>query len=269
MTMSKALLIAATVAISQLMSSNARANDEAKCEVGKGYIAAEVSDQISDTFAAGMKAIGVTTIIRYYDWSQRETWLGKTLRSAELDLIRKHGLNVAVIFQHNSGSIHTFTDTKRPAKDADEALLLAKGMAQPKGSSIFFGVDGPDAAMDDILATIKVPEHDKHLKQYVESYITRYFSEVAPKIRAAGFKIGAYGSGLVCDVLGSRGLIDYCWLAMSTGWPNYTAYEASGRWALKQVKTSPSDECFGMKGKVSMNIAGRQAFDIGQWLSDK
>lgn len=48
-----------------------------------------------------------------------------------------------------------------------------------------------------------------------------YFRETKATLKTSktGFKIGAYGSGATCAHLQKKGLIDYCWLAMSTRCP--------------------------------------------------
>lgn len=73
-------------------------------------------------------------------------------------------------------------------------------------------------------------------------FVKHYFVEVDRVFRQSAaahpgrgtFDIGAYGSGLVCDFLLSNRLVKYCWLAQSTGWPDYQAFRATGKWSLSQ-----------------------------------
>ena len=46
------------------------------------------------------------------------------------------------------------------------------------------------------------------------------------------YDIGAYGSGLVCNFLLENQLVEYCWLAQSTGWPEYNKFKESGEMEL-------------------------------------
>jgi hypothetical protein len=52
-----------------------------ECESGKGYVAADTAQQVTEEFLAKLKGVGVGTIIRYYDWVE-ETLPGKTSRGA-------------------------------------------------------------------------------------------------------------------------------------------------------------------------------------------
>src|SRR5215468_11663165 len=58
------------------------------CEAGKGYVAADTAQQVNENFLTKIKAIGIDTVIRYYDWTD-ETLPGKTLNLHELALIGK------------------------------------------------------------------------------------------------------------------------------------------------------------------------------------
>ncbi len=70
--------------------------------------------------------------------------------------------------------------------------------------------------------------------------VEHYFREARETLAASktGYKIGAYGSGATCAHLQKKGLIDYCWLAMSTGWPGFKEQIASGKWNMAQQRTT-------------------------------
>jgi hypothetical protein len=70
--------------------------------------------------------------------------------------------------------------------------------------------------------------------------VERYFREVKSTIieSKGGYKVGAYGSGSVCAHLQKQGLIDYCWLAMSKGWPGFDNQFKSGKWNLAQQRST-------------------------------
>lgn len=84
---------------------------------------------------------GIKTIFRYYD-KQSESIPCKTLLRDEVDAIFKHGMSVAVVFQHQNDKPETFLEGNRGAEDAIRSLQLAKANGQPFGSTIYFGVDG-------------------------------------------------------------------------------------------------------------------------------
>jgi Domain of unknown function (DUF1906) len=70
--------------------------------------------------------------------------------------------------------------------------------------------------------------------------VEHYFREAKATLAAngSGYKIGAYGSGSTCAHLQKKGLVDYCWLAMSTGWPGFKQQISSGKWHMAQQRTT-------------------------------
>lgn len=70
--------------------------------------------------------------------------------------------------------------------------------------------------------------------------VEQYFRQAKATLTASGsgYKIGAYGSGATCAHLQKKGLVDYCWLAMSTGWPGFKEQIASGKWNMAQQRTT-------------------------------
>jgi hypothetical protein len=102
--------------------------------------AVDLSAPVNQSFLDQMQAIGINTIIRYYD-HEDETLPGKTLRKAERDLILTNGFKTAVVFQHRNNQFASFT-ALRGRQDAERSLALAAENSQPKGSAIYFGVDG-------------------------------------------------------------------------------------------------------------------------------
>jgi hypothetical protein len=71
-------------------------------------------------------------------------------------------------------------------------------------------------------------------------HVEHYFRAVRDVFKSSGksFKIGGYGSGATCQMLLGRGLVDYCWLAMSTGWPGHDAFLASNKWVMVQQRST-------------------------------
>jgi hypothetical protein len=174
------------------------------------------------------RALGATTILRYYDWAEGPTrekfdfyWRagptlpGKTLTQKERDLIFSKGFSLGIVFQHRSDLRKTFFDTKRAGFDARRALELAGELGQPKESVIFFSVD--------------FDAREKNIE-----HVKRYFETVGEMVGAANYRVGVYGDGYVCAELKRAGLASYCWLSMSTGFSGSRAYHASGRWDVKQ-----------------------------------
>jgi hypothetical protein len=198
------------------------------------------SAPVTQGFLDQMRAIGVNTIIRYYD-HEDETLPGKTLRQGEREIIITNGLKIGVVFQHKNDKFASFT-ALRGRQDAERSLILAAENFQPKGSAIYFGVDGPWNTA------------------YQLANIMAYFQEVNARLAGSGYRVGVYGSGLVCNTLLANGLAELCWLAAPTWWPDFSAWYQTKRWKLVQL---PTTRCGGRS--VDFNLANDTAAEYGQF----
>jgi hypothetical protein len=215
-------------------------------------------DRTAPSVIATIKSsFGIKTIVRYYDHNP-ESIECKTLLPDETSALIRAGFSIAVVFQHNSGSPQTFLDRARGKRDATRALELAEANGQPFGSTIYFGVDGPEAAllrmkeewrlaggkpMSDarkaelIKEQLVIQRYERFLQYHREHFpsveaidkasmlphVKFYFQEINEVFKALppkqAFKIGAYGSGLTCRELLRTRLVDKCWLAAAIRWP--------------------------------------------------
>jgi hypothetical protein len=111
-------------------------------------------------------------------------------------------------------------------------------------------------------------------------YVVKYFERIASVFKASSdagepsYKIGVYGSGLVCEEMMKRpDLVTDCWLAQSVGWPNYDSYRNSKKWSLLQKNPTLCPK----PPWVNIRTSDRVAFDFnfvrpgtadfGQWKS--
>lgn len=213
----------------------------AYCAQNSGVAAADTSARTTQGFLDAMRQVGVQTIIRYYDHAD-ETLPGKTLRRNERNLIIQNGFRIGVVFQHFNNKFSSFTP-ERGWQDADRSLALAVENLQPTGSAIYFGVDGPwgraPSELDRIMA---------------------YFWAANDRLKTSGYRVGVYGSGLVCSALLQQGLARLCWLANARSWPGYEAYIGTRRWSL--VQSLPTN-CAGRQ--VDFNFGNETQPDHGQF----
>ncbi|MBO0738370.1 MAG: DUF1906 domain-containing protein [Alphaproteobacteria bacterium] len=200
--------------------------------------AVDLSAPVDQFFLDQMKANGINTIIRYYD-HEAETLPGKTLRRTERDLIVLNGFKLGVVFQHHNDEFGSFT-TLRGRQDAERSLYLAKENAQLPGSAIYFGVDGGWKTA------------------FALSSIMAYFKEIKGRVASAGYRVGVYGSGLVCSTLLRAGLAELCWLGATANWPGFHEYYPTKAWKLVQL---PSTRCGGRS--VDFDLAN--GADYGQF----
>lgn len=268
---------------------------------------------------------GIKTIFRYYD-KQSESIPCKTLLRDEVDAIFKHGMSVAVVFQHQNDKPETFLEGNRGAEDAIRSLQLAKANGQPFGSTIYFGVDGVDEAIkgavweywksrgnplseerkQELKTKSRMSDRDlaKHIANYtrfVKNYQTWFPGKdwkqinpksILPKVQAyfravrdefqkeaaknggRTYDIGGYGSGLVCKTLLDKKepLVKHCWLAQSTGWPEYEEFKTTNQWGLLQqgitkcpgwvFPRNPGEEV-----EFDFNKTNPKLAKFGQWSS--
>ena len=225
-----------------------------------------------------LKSMGVKTIVRYYDWAHEDDISCKALLPNESDAIVEAGLNIISVFQHENDDPESFFVKGRGTVDAKHALTLAHANGQPSGSAIYFSVDGVDQTIKDMVfengmsnghsMSQKRKRHliradhsfQRHIRRYgrflqyhrhvfskpveaiqpsdIHPAIVRYFEQVKATVQPEGYKIGAYASGAVCELLLGKNLVDYCWLAQSTGWPGFDHFYHSKRWVMAQQKTT-------------------------------
>lgn len=190
---------------------------ESTCPKPGVFQAVDLSQPVTQRFLDTMKYLQVETVCRYFD-HVNETIRKKTITKAEAESIKAAGLKRCVVFQHNNSKLATFKDTARGKADALRSIELAKLISMPtdKTATIYFGVDF-DVSVADLV------------------FVKQYFSAAAPLIRAAGFRVGVYGSGRTLQFLKDQGLADDFWLSMSTGFGGTAAFNSSGQWNMKQT----------------------------------
>lgn len=162
---------------------------------------------------------GVTTVIRYYNFSNSRTFQQKCLTLAEA--LSASGLRIAVVFQQRQNQIADFSNVKGLAAGRRAYQLAQNSIGQPAGSAIYFAVDF-DASKSEI---------DGSIIPYFEGIKSAFDAE---SLGNPQYQVGAYGSGLVCGTLNARGLIERTWLSMSRGFRGTTAAITAKNYDLLQ-----------------------------------
>lgn len=147
---------------------------------------------------------GVTTVIRYYNFSNSLTFPQKRLELAEAQALSAKGIQIAVVFQQRQIDVSDFTQAKGIAAGRQAYHLAQNNIGQPANSGIYFSVDF-DASNTQIQSNI-IP--------YFEGVKSAFLEE---SLGNPEYRVGAYGSGLVCSTLTKKSLIELTWLAMSRG----------------------------------------------------
>lgn len=189
-------------------------------------------DIIDVSFDCGSSAgflagAGVKTVIRYYS---RDTGLPhKRLTRREAEQHAAAGLRLGVVHEARHGDKATSFSHDLGLADADHVLDYGFNVIrQVAGSAIYFGVDF-DATRAELGARI-------------EPYFEAIGSVFGARDPGSRYRIGVYGSGLVCQHLMQAGLVELTWLAQSTGWAEFRAFKASQTWTLSQGKAGKVGE---------------------------
>ncbi len=198
--------------------------------------------QTLEPFAEDIAGKGVKTVFRYYN-HKNVTLKTKRLELEEANTLCAHGISLGVVFQQRGRNIEDF-EGESGARDAGRALELAARLGQTSGSAIYFAVDW------DFIKTKSL------------SVLAAYFAQIN-KSFDGNYKVGAYGSGKVLELLQANGLVDYCWLAQARGWSGYKPFLQSGDWTMmQQMPAIWPGAGFSYDGNILNSSTG----DVGQFV---
>ncbi len=205
----------------------------------------DTANKLDGPKARRLAALGATTVFRYYSYVPSNI-LGKDLTPDERDAIFAAGMAVGVVFQHYNNCFDTFANDWG-ARDAEQALELAALNAQPRGSAIYFGVDG-DFPFASMLA-------DQ----------LRYMRQVNEVFAGSGYRIGVYGGGCALDRVRQEGFAELFWLSGSTGFTGTKAFYNQGDWTMYQ---NAFDFRIGGSVGIDTNFANPATNGaVGQWTA--
>ena len=159
-----------------------------------------------------VKAQGFSFIARYYSYNAN-----KNLTPSEARTVSAAGLDLVAIWEAAGDHISNFT-TKQGEKDAAEALRLAQLIGQPEGSGIYFAVDFDPKPAQIITAVLP------------------YFLAVNRGI-GGKYRVGNYGSGLVCSTLREAKLSELFMLGAARGWQGTKTF--TGAHLQQALPTNP------------------------------
>lgn len=182
------------------------------------------------------KAAGVSWIARYYSFNTR----GKNLSTSEVGAILGAGLDIVSIWEAQGDRASAFS-YESGEREATAALEQAQARLQPLGTCIYFAVDF-DATADQI-----------------RDRIIPYFRAVNA-VLLGGYRVGAYGSGLVLSRLDAEGLVSYDWLAGAMGWQGSRVYANA---ALTEIEQELPSDPWGFGFQIDRNTS--RAGDFGSW----
>lgn len=199
--------------------------------------------------AACLRRNGVDTVIRYY--SEFTQIRGKQLTPEEALALGNAGLRVGAVYQDRQNRPEDFSQSRGKARGHFAYRYARDTILQPPRSAVYFSVDF-DASDAEITAAV-IPFFKG---------IAQAFNEESGG--ASDYRIGVYGSGLVCRRLLDDGLAELTWLAGSRGFRETRAFDEAGRWNLKQ--RAPEIDLCGIE--VDRNDSNPLNPDTGDFTPD-
>ncbi len=201
------------------------------------------------TAAACLRQAGITTVVRYY--SELTQLPGKRLTRAEASALGAAGLRLGAVYQDAQNAPQHFSLARGLARGAYAYRYAEATIAQPPGSAIYFSVDFDASAAE------------------VDAVVLPFFRGIGQAFDAASggvpdYKVGVYGSGLVCRLVLDAGLAACAWLAAARGWQETAQFDASGRWHLKQ---NPESTLCGLS--VDTDDVNPQQPEFGAFVPDQ
>ena len=169
-----------------------------------------------------LKQQGVSTVIRYYNFSNSSTFPNKRLELPEAEALAASGLQTAVVFQQRQNQASDFSELKGFAAGREAFRHAQHSIGQPAGSGIYFSVDF-DASNSEI---------NNNVIPYFQGVRRAFEQESGGN---SEYRVGVYGSGLVSSRLTDRGLIELVWLAMSRGFRGTRDALEAGEFNLAQL----------------------------------
>ena len=162
-------------------------------KVFDSYETRKVAALASQIAGEGYTAVGCY----YFNHSQIKDLLTYPLART----IAQH-LYLFSIYENGSPTTDQYFSASKGFFDGKIAVMCAQNAHQPKDSCVYAtcDYDAPESA----LPAIKV-----------------YLAAFRKELIAAGYKVGIYGSGLVCRACKEAGLVEYTFLSQSTGFPGY------------------------------------------------
>lgn len=252
------------------------------------------------------KAIGVKTIARYYDWVDNETTCKSLFPKESDALIAAGFNIITIFQHANSDPETFIDKSrgKKDAREAlklagangqpaGSAIYFAvDGVDQTIHDSVFEwrinkGSNVQPSRKKRLLRADA--SYRKHIQFYerfrkyhraafgkpadsvkgsdILPFVKHYFAEVKGVLKSDGrYRVGGYGSGATCNMLLKNKLVDFCWVAMSKGWPGSKQFLASGNWHLaQQLTTFCKGWQFNGRETARFDFNRMKSGNVGQW----
>lgn len=192
-----------------------------KGDVNRIAKACDCATVLNQQQAMDLKNAGYTHVGRYLTGYVGAERVPKYMTREEVLNIENAGLSVFPIYQDGGYRLEYFENRTQGVADGERAILAARHIGIPEGTTIYFAVD-----------------FDCYGFQ-IDTYIIPYFQNVHLAFNSSentkNYKVGIYGPRYVCSKVSARGLAEYSFVAdMSTGFSCNLGYPIPTNWAFDQ-----------------------------------
>jgi hypothetical protein len=139
--------------------------------------------------------------------------------------LSQEGIKIFTVHEE-TGHTDLALTKEQGASHGANALEQAERVGQPKGTAIYFALEG-------------LPDGYRHADL---PGIRKYFEGVKASI-GDKYKLGVYSDGVVCSTLLTEGICAYTWLSASMAFEGTREFYQGGRWNLAQK--TPLDQTWG------------------------
>ena len=192
-----------------------------KGDTNRSAKACDCSTILNRQQALDLKTAGYTHVGRYLTGTVGTEHTPKNLTLDEVKNIENAGLSVFPIYQDGGYELEYFKDPSQGSVDAQAAILAAKRIGIPEGTTIYFAVD-----------------FDCYSYQ-IDTFIIPYFQQLYMVFYGTqndkNYKIGIYAPRYVCSRICDLGYASSSFVAdMSTGFSCNLGYPIPDNWAFDQ-----------------------------------
>jgi Rv2525c-like, glycoside hydrolase-like domain len=159
-----------------------------------------------------LKRAGVERVFRYLNPLGKSS---KEVTEAEARAIAAAGLQLGLVSEGWGDFAHGALSAAAGTRDGEGAARKLPLLGAGNAATVYFAVDTDASELE------------------VSKLVLPYFAEVA-RVASGKYRVGVYGSGLVCSRVLASGFVELAWLACSTGWRESREFAKSAAWAIKQ-----------------------------------
>lgn len=171
--------------------------------------------------ALDLKNAGYTHVGRYLTGYVGVEQTPKYMTRDEVANIENAGLAVFPIYQDGGYRLEYFENHTQGVVDGERAILAAKRIGIPQGSTIYFAVD--------------FDCYGYQVRQHIIPYFKNVRLAFNSSANTQNYKVGIYGPRYVCSLVSAAGLAVYSFVAdMSSGFSCNLGYPIPDNWAFDQ-----------------------------------